>query len=95
MEIESHEKQSIVETFVYQSYPNNYFWIGGYKGSDGKFRWMSNGNQFSYTNWYSNEPQSNDDSVAISSALQTYDGQWFGLLNTSSCNVICEISFNF
>ena len=32
------------------------FWTGGYRNSNEKLKWMSNGNEISYANWLKEKP---------------------------------------
>jgi hypothetical protein len=93
VEIESSEKQLIVLSFLSQipTSQASYLWLGGYKDSDGKLKWMSNGKEISYNNW-ANKQLGSDTYVLIYNAGPR--GQW--LMGTNgSYGVMCETSSSF
>jgi hypothetical protein len=98
IEIESLEKQNIIESFLHQIYNQSiypHYWLNAFRDSSGTFKWINSGQGFNYQNWYPNTPYSmssypNDNYLVIYGYNNIDFGKWYNVLNSYNCNVICE-----
>jgi len=101
IEIESKEKQNILESFLKQSRIDfnyfAYFWINVERNSSGKWKWLKSDKEFTFTNWATDNPVSNSDYNNI--FVHTYStetfGKWVNVPKTDKYHVICEHTFEF
>ena len=94
------QKQHIFETFLGQfgaeSYKMSYLWINAKRDSSGKFRWLSSGQELTYTNWFKNNPdyRSGWDYVHIDAHMFDSNipnfGKWWNSENVKNYNFVCE-----
>jgi len=102
IEIESKEKQNLLETFLRQTgidFKNTFkfFWINAERNSSGKWKWLKSDNEFTFTNWYTNNPVTNSDSnyIYVSTYSTETFGKWGNFPKTVTNHVICEHTFEF
>lgn len=55
MTVTSADEQKILDNLLTKEAGKGYYWLGGYKSSDGNYAWVT-GESFSYTNWNGGEP---------------------------------------
>jgi hypothetical protein len=53
--ITSSGEQTFIENLLAREGDKRFYWLGGYRGADGRFQWVT-GERFEYTNWMSGEP---------------------------------------
>jgi len=56
--ITSAGEQAFIENLIKEKGNKNVYWLGGYRNSEGNFRWIT-GESFQYTNWAFGEPNNN------------------------------------
>ena len=66
--ITSQDEQNVLRTMLSQHQGKN-FWMGGLKDDSGKMRWIT-GEDFSYTNWSSSQPDHSSETALM---IYTYD----------------------
>jgi hypothetical protein len=80
--IESEDKNQMIVNKYFKpcpteptdAYYSSWVWTSGKRDSNGKFKWMSNGNDISYTNWYPNEKDYVDNYDCISLGKYCFGG---------------------
>jgi hypothetical protein len=101
VEIQTIEKQFILESFLGQlgleSNKLYYIWLNGRRESSGKWKWITSGKQFTYTNWDSRYPITNSgyDYIYISFYNSENFGKWKNRYSTDTNHVLCQIEVNF
>jgi len=107
IEIESKEKQIILESFLHRSgvatYPFLWFWINGERDSSGRWKWLKSGKEFTFTNWITGYPDSKSDtSSAYSDRNNLYActsasvfGKWGNNPKNYTFYALCEHTFEF
>jgi hypothetical protein len=100
VEIQTIEKQFILESFLGQfgleSFKLKYIWLNGRRESSGKWKWITSGKQFTYTNWADSRPTTNSGYDYILMYFYDYTfGKWYDNPRTSAYHVLCEIEVNF
>jgi len=99
IEIESKEKQNILESFIRQSLiilsEFEYFWINAERDSSGKWKWLESNKEFTFTNWLTNYPVTNPDYdyivICVYSMMQCCE--WGNVPKNITWRVICEYTF--
>jgi hypothetical protein len=101
IEIESLEKQTILESFLsrlgFESNQFLYFWINAERDSSGKWKWLKSDKEFTFTNWYTSNPYTNSDYnniYVMTSSTETF-GKWVNTPKADTNYVICEHTFEF
>jgi len=98
------QKQQLFETFLGQlgleGFKMSYFWINAKRDTWGKFRWLSTGEELTFTNWLTSNPHADTgyDYVGISAHeseanIATF-GKWANLPKTYTDFVVCEQQIN-
>jgi len=101
IEIESKEKQNLLETFLRQTgidFKQFYgFWINAERNSSGKWKWLKSGKEITFTNWATSHPTTNSDRNNINFILDIPErfGKWDNVPKTHTRYVICEHTFEF
>jgi Notch-like protein len=101
VEIQTIEKQFILESFLGQfrieSNELYYIWLNGHRESSGKWKWITSGKEFTYTNWGSENPKTNSSRDYIYISFYGHDtfGKWYNYPATEHHHVLCEIEVNF
>jgi hypothetical protein len=104
VEIQTIEKQLILESFLGQfGFESNklvYIWLNAHRESSGKWKWITSGKEFTYTNWGKDFPQANSDGSDNGYiAMNFYDkdnfGKWYNTVAKYMRHVVCEIEVNF
>jgi len=97
VEIESLTKQSNVLSFLKQINEPSSFWLGGSKGSDGKFRWLKNLTEIpdSSPNWETSQSSGNGTRIWIYNTKDVRQGKWVSGADTENRGVMCEASFSY
>ena len=72
--ITSSDEQAFIESLLSRNGTVFAYWLGGFRGNDGNFRWVT-GEQFVYTNWAPGEP---NNSAGIENYIEFVrnTGQW-------------------
>jgi hypothetical protein len=96
VEIESEDKQKIVESFLKDIVNQGlveykYFWINGYRDSSGSFMWQRSGKYFNYNNWLTGYPKIGANFVYIT-LNSAHFGKWVSSDMTDMNSVLCEMS---
>jgi len=97
IEIESKEKQNLLETFLRQSginFKQFYgFWINAERNSSGKWKWLKSDKEFTFTNWYT---ISDYNYIVVNTYSTETFGKWGNYPKTNTnIHVICEYTFEF
>jgi len=108
IEIESSEKQIILESFLsridLRSYFFQGFWLNGKRSSDtDTWKWLKSGKEFTFTNYYTDFLYFLSEYDHIIAMAHTSDifgnyypekfGKWYSVEKTTTTRVICEITF--
>jgi len=102
------DMESPAKEFLFLSYlgqlhfqiENSFIWLNGQKDSSGKWKWISSGNEISYTadkkNWYKGYPTNDTgaDYLAMSTSHDDNFGKIFNNVKTEKDLVICEMYVN-
>ena len=93
--IESQEDQSNLQTFLGQFGRHDY-WTSGRRDSSGKYKWINNGNEIVYTNWYPGDPNGGHENCIafIGNNNDSYNGKWGDYDCNADLNIFCELSLN-
>jgi hypothetical protein len=101
VEIQTIEKQFILESFLgqlgFQSHKFDFIWLNGHRESSGKWKWITSGKQFTYTNWADSRPTTNSgqDYIFTSFYDQVSFGKWENAPSWYTRHVVCEIEVHF
>jgi len=101
VEIQTVEKQFILESFLGQfggeSNKLVVIWLNGHRESSGKWKWITSGKEFTYTNWGSGAPTAVGGNDYIYMHFDNVDnfGKWYNYVATGPFHVVCEIEVNF
>jgi hypothetical protein len=101
VEIQTIEKQFILESFLGQfgleSNELQRVWLNGHRESSGKWKWITSGKEFTYTNWGNGSPTISSGYDYIYTYFYNKDiiGKWYDILAKSINHVLCEIEVNF
>ncbi len=101
VEIQTIEKQFILESFSGQfgleSDKLLDFWLNGHRESSGKWKWITSGKEFTYTNWGNGYPttKSGWDYMFINFYNRDLFGKWIDDPNSTSIHTVCEIEVHF
>jgi hypothetical protein len=101
VEIQTIEKQFILESFLGQfgleSNKLYFIWLNGHRESSAKWKWITSGKEFTYTNWSKDEPQakSGHQNIYMNFYAKDHFGKWFASPASGNCHVVCEIEVNF
>lgn len=71
---------------------NRNLWIGGYRSSNGNWKWVTN-EKWNYTNWAPGEPNNSSNVISNEKYLAVWPGKWNDLANTNTyeqSGFICE-----
>jgi hypothetical protein len=100
VEIQTVEKQFILESFLGQfggeSNKLVIIWLNGHRESSGKWKWITSGKEFTYTNWAGSYPTtiSGWDYIIMDFNNNNF-GKWYNDPATATTHVVCEIEVNF
>jgi hypothetical protein len=100
VEIQTMEKQFILESFLGQfDLESNRIldiWLNGHRESSGKWKWITSGKEFNYTNWADSQPKTNSGWDYIIMNLYGKDnfGKWY-TIDRGTTYVLCEIEVHF
>ena len=98
--IQSQQEQSILQTFLGQfnqhpQFGGLWYWTSGHRDSNGKLKWMNNGNEIVYTNWEGGQPNNSGNCIAIyGSNNSNYNRKWYDVDCNTNLNVVCEFPLN-
>jgi hypothetical protein len=97
VEVQNWQKQFFLETYLgglgLESNNLVSFWLNGSKDLAGKWRWLSSGNEFTYTNWFENNPKKDNYDHLAMDFSEDYLGKWFNVANTPTFTyfAVCEM----
>ncbi len=101
VEIQTTEKQFILESFLgqlgFESNKLSIIWLNGHRESSGKWKWITSGKEFTYTNWADGYPStiSGWDYIIMDFNNDKNFGKWYNDPATSTTHLVCEIEVNF
>ncbi len=101
VEIQTIEKQFILESFLgqfgFESNKLGYIWLNGHRESSGKWKWITSGKQFTYTNWADSRPTTNSGWDYIYTYFDDKDmfGKWHDYPAAYTTHVVCEVEVHF
>jgi hypothetical protein len=97
VEVQNWQKQFFLQTYLgglgLESSNLVSFWLNGAKDTFGKWRWLSSGNEFTYTNWFQNNPKRDNYNHLAIDFYQDNLGKWFNVATTSTFTyfAVCEM----
>jgi hypothetical protein len=100
VEIQTIEKQFILESFSgqfgLQSDRLGYILVNGHRESSGKWKWITSGKEFTFTNWADGHPKTNSSNDYIFINFYNKDfGKWYDTYATFPSYVVCQIEVHF
>ncbi|MBO4400722.1 MAG: hypothetical protein J5809_02635 [Selenomonadaceae bacterium] len=89
-------EQTVIENLLYEKGSKNSYWLGGFKDSNNRWKWIT-GENWSYSNWADSEPNGSGDCLQMYTEQVNTNGRWDDTPTTGSIGIsiqqhglICE-----
>jgi hypothetical protein len=100
VEVQALQKQNILETYVSQlgleSNRVDWFWLNAQRESNGNWKWITSGKEFTYTNWMADNPKADSGIYyTIFPSQSSNFGKWYITSSDGNAYPLCEIELAF
>ncbi len=100
VEVQTLQKQNILEMYVSQlgqeSNRMDWFWLNAHRESNGKWKWITSGKEFTHTNWMTDNPKADSGiDYVLFPSRSSYIGKWYTTSSAGNAYPLCEIELSF